>query len=210
MEIPEIYIPEIHVPDVPEIYSPHYIQIAKPPEIDVSGCTYQHRDIKNTGNRNLLLDDPNGVFTTCDVPFPSFIPLDYTPENLVITEEVPVNNETPPLPETKQPEIPEIKEDKPIELEPCPGKNNQRVGDFRNEKRLERVTGHKRGEDGIECITLYENVPFKDQYIPEVSTIVSTAVIGLVAASSPLLLNAVKPLVKQIVKKLTKKKDKST
>ena len=208
MEIPEIYIPEIYVPDVPEIYSPHYIEIAKPPNIDVPGCTYQHRDIKNTGNRNLLLDDPNGVYTTCDVPFPSFIPLDYTPENLVITEEVPTNNETPPLPEATTPEIPEIPKEKDIELEPCPGKNNQRVGDFRNEKRLERVTGHKRGEDGIECITLYESVPFKDQYIPEVSTIVSTAVIGLVAASSPLLLNAVKPLVKQIVKKLTKKKDK--
>ena len=210
MEIPDISIPEIYVPDVPEIYSPHYITITASPEIDVPGCTYQHRDIKNTGNRNLLLDDPNGVYTTCDVPFPSFIPLDYSPENLVITEEVPVNNETPPLPESKQPEIPEIKEDKPIELEPCPGKNNQRVGDFRNEKRLERVIGHKRGEDGIECITLYESVPFKDQYIPEVSTIVSTAVIGLVAASSPLLLNAVKPLVKQIVKKLTKKKKTSS
>ena len=208
MEIPEIYIPEIYIPDVPEIYSPHYIEIAKPPDIDVPGCTYQHRDIKNTGNRNLLLEDPNGVYTTCDVPFPSFIPLDYTPENLVITEEVPTNNETPPLPETTTPEIPEIPKEKDIELEPCPGRNNQRVGDFRNEKRLERVTGHKRGEDGIECITLYESVPFKDQYIPEVSTIVSTAVIGLVAASSPLLLNAVKPLVKQIVKKLTKKKDK--
>ena len=208
MEIPEIYIPEIYVPNVPEPYSQYYINIAKPPDIDVPGCTYQHRDIKNTGNRNLLLEDPNGVFTTCDFPFPSFIPFDYTPENLVITEQAPINNETPPLPEATTPEIPEIPKEKDIELEPCPGKNNQRVGDFRNEKRLERVTGHKRGEDGIECITLYESVPFKDQYIPEVSTIVSTAVIGLVAASSPLLLNAVKPLVKQIVKKLTKKKDK--
>ena len=208
MEIPEIYIPEIYVPDVPEPYNPHYLTITKPPIIDVPGCTYQHRDIKNTGNRNLLLEDPNGVYTTCDFPFPSFVPLDYTPENLVITEEVPTNNETPPLPEATTPEIPEIPKEKDIELNPCPGKNNQRVGDFRNEKRLERVIGHKRGEDGIECITLYESVPFKDQYIPEVSTIVSTAVIGLVAASSPLLLNAVKPLVKQIVKKLTKKKDK--
>jgi hypothetical protein len=207
-EIPDISIPEIYIPDVPEIYTPHYLTITKPPEIDVPGCTYQHRDIKNTGNRNLLLEDPNGVYTTCDVPFPSFIPLDYTPENLVITEEVPVTNETPPLPETKQTEIPELPKDKDIELEPCPGKKDQRVGDFRNEKRLERVIGHKRGDDGIECITLYESVPFKDQYIPEVSTIVSTAVIGLVAASSPLLLNAVKPLVKQIVKRLTKKKDK--
>jgi len=207
-EIPDISIPEIYIPSVPEPYNPYYINAAKAPDIDVPGCAYQHRDIKNTGNRNLLLDDPNGVYSTCDFAFPSFIPLDYTPENLVVTEEVPVTNETPPLPETKQPEIPEIPKKKDIELEPCPGKNNQRVGDFRNEKRLERVISHKRGEDGIECITLYESVPFKDQYIPEVSTIVSTAVIGLVAASSPLLLNAIKPLVKQVVKKLTKKKDK--
>ena len=210
MEIPEISIPEIYIPNVPEPYNPHYLNIAKPPDIDVPGCTYQHRDIKNTGNRNLLLEDPNGVYTTCDVPFPSFVPLDYTPENLVVTEEAPVNNETPPLPERKTPEIPEIPKEEDIELEPCPSKKDQRVGDFRNEKRLERVIGHKRGEDGVECITLYENVTFKDQYIPEVSTIVSTAVIGLVAASSPLLLNAIKPLVKQIVKKLTKKKESSS
>ena len=210
MEIPEISIPEIYVPNVPEPYNPHYINVAKPPEIDAPGCTYQHRDIKNTGIRNLLLEDPNGVFTTCDFPFPSFIPLDYTPENLVITEEMPMENKPPDMPETEQPEIPEIPKDETPTLPPCPGKSQQRVGDFRNEKRLERVIGHKRGEDGVECITLYENVTFKDQYIPEVSTVVSTAVIGLVAASSPLLLNAVKPLVKQVVKKLTKKKDKST
>ena len=208
MEIREISIPEIYIPDVPEPYTPHYINVAKPPNIDVPGCTYQHRDIKNTGNRNLLLEDPNGVYTTCDFQFPSFVPLDYTPENLVVTEEVPVNNETPPLPESKQPEIPEIKEDKPIELEPCPGPKDQRLFDFRNEKRLERVIGHERGQDGVECITLYEDVPFVDQYIPEPSTIVSTAVIGLVAASSPLILNIIKPAIKNIVKKLTKKKDK--
>jgi len=208
IEIPDISIREIYIPDVPEIYSPHYITITKPPDIDVAGCTYQHRDIKNTGNRNLLLEDPNGVFTTCDFPFPSFIPLDYSPENLVIVEEVPMNSPTPDLPKTEQAEIPKLPEDKPPVLPPCPGKSNQRVGDFRNEKRIEHVIGHKRGDDGVECITLYENVTFKDQYIPEVSTIVSTAVIGLVAASSPLLLNAVKPLVKQVVKKLTKKKDK--
>ena len=209
-EIPDIGIPEIYIPNVPEPYNPHYLDIAKPPDIDVPGCTYQHRDIKNTGNRNLLLEDPNGVYTTCDFPFPSFIPIDYTPENLVITEEVPTNNETPPLPETKTPEIPEIPKEKDIELEPCPSKKDQRVGDFRNEKRLERVIGHKRGDDGVECITLYENVAFVDQYIPEPSTIVSTAVIGLVAASSPLILNIIKPAIKNIFKKLTSKKKKDT
>jgi len=75
---------------------------------------------------------------------------------------------------------------------------------------LERVIGHKRGDDEIECITLYENVPFVDQYIPEPSTIVSTAIIGLVAASSPFILNLIKPAIKNIVKKLTKKKDTSS
>ena len=205
-EIPNISIPEIYIPNVPEPYNPHYLEIAKPPDIDVPGCTYQHRDIKNTGNRNLLLEDPNGVFTTCDFPFPSFVPLDYTPENLVVTQEVPTNNATPPLPEPKTPEIPEIPKEEDIELEPCPSKKDHRVGDFRNEKRLERVIGHKRGDDGIECITLYEDVAFVDQYIPEPSTIVSTAVIGLVAASSPIILNIIKPAIKNIVKKLTNKK----
>ena len=208
MEIPEISIPEIYIPEVPEPYNPHYINVAKPPDIDVPGCTYQHRDIKNTGNRNLLLEDPNGVYTTCDVPFPIFVPLDYTPENLVVTEEAPIENEPPDMPETEQPEIPEIPKDETPILPPCPGKSQQRVGDFRNEKRLERVIGHERGDDGVECITLYEDVSFVDQYIPEPSTIVSTAVIGLVAASSPLILNIIKPAIKNIVKKLTKKKDK--
>ena len=46
MEVPEIHIPEIYVPDISEPYSQHYINIAKPPDIDVPGCTYQHRDIK--------------------------------------------------------------------------------------------------------------------------------------------------------------------
>ena len=158
MEIPEISIPEIYIPDVPEPYTPHYINVAKPPEIDVPGCTYQHRDIKNTGNRNLLLEDPNGVFTTCDFPFPSFIPLDYSPENLVITEEAPISNDPPPLPETEQPKIPDLPPEPPPDFSPCPGKNDQRVGDFRNDKKLERVIGHERGQDGRECITLYETV----------------------------------------------------
>ena len=209
MEIPDIYIPEIYVPNVPEIYSPHYIEITKPPDIDVPGCTYQHRDIKNTGNRNLLLEDPNGVYTTCDVPFPSFIPLDYTPENLVITEEVPVNNETPPLPETKQTKIPELPKDKDIELEPCPSKKDQRVGDFRNEKRLERVIGHKRSEDGIECITLYENVTFVDSVLPSPSAALNVVAISLLAASSPLLLGVLKSLSKTIFKNIISKFNKN-
>ena len=207
MEIREIGIPEIVIPDVyiPQVILPSFDIL----NVETIGCKYYHRDIKNTGNRNLLIEDPNGVTSSC--PYPSFIPMNYQADQLIITEEAaPVEEEPAKLPEGKPPkaEIPKDKKDEPI-VPPCPDKNDQRVGDFRNEKRLERVTGHKRGDDGIECITIYENVPFKDQYIPEVSTIVSTAVIGLVAASTPLLLNAVKPLVKQVVKKLSKKKSTS-
>ena len=207
IDTPDIEIVEIYIPDIPEPYNSSYITVTESPEIDVPGCTYQHRDIKNTGNRNLLLDDPNGVFTACDFPFPGFVPLDYTPENLIITEQAPVDNQENSSSETKNKEIPTSKKEE-VDVPPCPGKKDQRVGDFRNEKRLERVIGHKRGEDEIECITLYEDVPFVDQYIPEPSTIVSTAIIGLVAASSPFILNLIKPAIKNIVKKLTKKKDK--
>ena len=205
MEIPEIHIPEVAIPQiyVPQVSLPRY----EPQNVETIGCKYFHRDTKNTGNRNLLIEDPNGVTSSC--PYPSFIPMNYQADQLIITETALPAEEQQELPEGKppQPEIPKNKKEEVFV--DCPGRKDQRVGDFRNEKRLERVIGHERSEDGTICTTIYEDVPFKDQYIPEVSTIVSTAVIGLVAASTPLLLNAVKPLVKQIVKKLTKKKDKS-
>ena len=207
MEIQEIDIPDIEIPNVyiPQVNLPGY----QPLNVETIGCKYYHRDTKNTGNRNLLIEDPNGVTNSC--PYPSFIPMNYQADQLIIVEEAAVVNDEPAkLPEGKPPQ-PELPKDKKEEVfVDCPGRTDQRVGDFRNEKRLERVVGHERSEDGTICTTIYEDVPFKDQYIPEVSTIVSTAVIGLVAASTPLLLNAVKPIVKQIVKKLTKKKDKES
>ena len=209
MEIHEIVIPEI-----PQINVNTYISTPLPvlnvplPNIDLPGCVKTHRDasVKNT---QIIEDDVNGAFYSCpEGKIPSFVPINYDRKKIEIVEQ---KQESPPstpdIPKAKQPEIPDIpKEKEAIKLEPCPGKNNQRVGDFRNEKRLERVIGHERGDDGIECITIYEDVPFTSQYIPEVSTVVSTAVIGLVAASSPLLLNIIKPLVKNIFKKLTSKK----
>ena len=86
-------------------------------EIDVVGCTYQHRDIKNTGNTQLLLDDPNGVFPTCgESLFPSFYPIDYRPDQLVITEDLPITNEIPPMPETDIPKTETPKEKEEIKV----------------------------------------------------------------------------------------------
>ncbi len=206
IDIPEINIPNIEIPEVyiPQVSLPGY----EPLNVETIGCKYFHRDTKNTGNRNLLIDDPNGVVSNC--PYPSFIPMNYQPDQLIIVEEAaPVEQESKPLPEGKppKPEIPKDKKKEDVFVE-CPGKKDQRVGDFRNEKKLERVVGHKRSEDGTICTTLYEDVAFKDQYLPEFSTVVSTAAIATVAATTPIILNLVKPIVKNLIKKLTKKKDK--
>ena len=101
-----------------------------------------------------------------------------------------------------------VPKDKNKKFVECPGPENQRLGDYRNEFKLERVSGHKRSKDRTKCITLYEEVPFIEQYIPNTSQLISTAAIATVAASTPLLLNVIKPLIKQIFKKFTKKKDK--
>jgi len=201
LEIPEIHIPDVHIPYT---HLPNY----EHSNVQVIGCTYYHRDTKNTGNRNLLIEDPNGVVSNC--PYPSYNPLNYVLDQLIITEEMPnlTNEGEMPASETPKPEIPKDKKEEPI-IPDCPGKNDRRIGEFTSELRTERVKAYKRGEDGIECITIYEDIPFIDQYIPTPSTLVSTAVIASVAATTPLLLNLVKPLVKNAIKKLTSRKSKS-
>ena len=135
--------------------------------------------------------------------------MNYQADQLIITETALPAEEEQKLPEGKPPQVETPKEEKKEDVfVECPGKKDQRVGDFRNEKKLERVVGHKRSEDGTICTTLYEDVPFKDQYLPEFSTVVSTAAIATVAATTPIILNLVKPIVKNLIKKLTKKKDK--
>ena len=208
MEVPEI--PEIGIRDITirEIYIP---EVTPPPilQIAVPGCTYTHRDIGNTGNINLLLDDPRGV--TYSAPcgqYPSFIPMNYEPDKLVVIEEAPVESTQPEMPQVPPPETPEVPQKKEEEtFKPCPGPNDQRVGDYRNEKKLERVLTHKRNLEG-DCETIYEPVAFIEQYLPTPATAVSTGAIALIAASSPLILNIIKPAVKNLFKKLTSKKKK--
>ena len=200
MEIPEIYIPEIYIP---EPYRPDIPVVTQYLEINPPGCTYGHRDIKNTGNHNLLLDDPNGVYTLCDFTFPSFIPPDYNPNQMTMIEEPLPQGGSPEIPETETPKIPDKKEED-IVIPECPGSKDQRVGDYRNAKKLEIVVGHRL--DGTECITLYEPVNFKDQYIPSANQFIGVFSLALVGASAPIVLQLVRPLVKQVVTKLTKKK----
>jgi len=201
IEIREVYVPkirlwEVQVPTLDLIYKP---------VVDIPACVDAHRN-NLTG---LINEDELGTYKACGTfDIPSFEPLDYNPANFQYTAPTTQQQQEQEQPQ-QQPEsqITQKKKEE-IEIVPCPGQKDQRVGDFRNEKRLERVIGHEKSEDGTRCITIYEDVPFIDQYIPTSSIVVSTALIASVAATTPLILNAVKPLVKQLIKKLTKKKDK--
>ena len=196
IKVPEIKIPKIDIPETPLV--PEHVLTG-----NIPGCNLYHRDLEITKNPSILYNDRNAYITCPEGEMPSFNPIEYDPSRLIETV---TPTQSPQQPEYR-PVIPKKKEEKEtIEIPPCPSKKDLRVGSFVNEKRLERVKGYVRGEDGIECITLYEDVPFKDQYIPNLPTVISTALIASVAATTPLLLNVVKPLVKNVIKKLTKKK----
>ena len=208
MEIPKISIPEIKI-NIPQ-YNPYQVLNVPPPSIKLPGCVKSHRDAspKNTALYN---DDPTGTSISCPHgSMPTFTPMLYDRRKIEIVEtkeqEKRVEKTETPIQEEVKPDIP--KEKKEIKVVPCPSSKDQRINDFRNSSRLERVIGHEKSEDGTRCITIYEDVPFKDQYIPSLSVVVSTALIASVAATTPLILNVIKPLVKQLIKKLTKKKDK--
>jgi len=208
LEIPEISIPEIHIPEIhiPYTFLPDYDHS----NVEVIGCTYYHRDTKNTGNRNLLLDDPNGVVSNC--PYPSFYPLNYQPDQLIIVEEsAPVEQTQQPLPEGKPPkaEIPKD-EKKEEEYKPCPPKDAPfREGDYRNDKKIERLVKYERSIDGS-CDPIWEDVPFRESLIGTPEILISTTVIGLVAGGSaalvPLIQGAAKSAIKQLGKRLSKSK----
>ena len=209
IDIPNIKINKIEIHEIPvwktDIQTLNNIS---KPIVDIPGCVRVHRN-----NLTSLIDsdkDEYGTYTECgNFSIPSFEPLQYNPNEFVYTQsETPQNQEqefVQPIVEPPKYE-PKKEKDDPLFIA-CPGKKDQRVGDYRNEFKLERVIGHEKSEDGTECITLYESTKFIEQYIPNPPQLVSTAVIATVAASTPLLLNIVKPLIKNLIKKLTKKKN---
>jgi len=210
IDIPRFSINEIQIHEIPiwKFNNPAVNYINKP-VVDIPGCVRVHRN-----NLTSLIDNPKdeyGTYTECgNFSIPSFEPLEYNPNEFKYTQAETANQTEEFVPPTVEPPKyePKKEEDKPLFVE-CPGPNDQRVGQYASEFKLERVSGHKRSEDGSKCITLYEDVKFIEQYIPNPPQLVSTALIASVAATTPLLLNLVKPLVRQAFKRLSKpKKDK--
>ena len=164
--------PHVSIPIVPSITDTIYIGV---PIINMPGCVESHKDGKK--NRVLKDDDPKGTQVFCDADTPSFDPIEYTPEDLIIIEEAPpppvTNTEQPPLETPPIPEIPKTTKDKEV------------------------ITTEEPPPTWVE-----EYLPSP----AEVSTTTSIAVIATTtAAATPLLLRVIKPVIQRAWKTIQKK-----
>jgi len=202
--IPNVWIKEgliIH-PSIP--YVPVTVDIGKP-IVDMPGCVEVHPENKypdGTKNKQLAKDDD--TVTYCDADTPSFDAMDYTPEQLTITREVPPPPVEPPpdpptSPEVKPPNIPESETE-------CPAPNQPRVGDL-TQSGEEKVIGHEL--QGTTCVVLYEPTTGVEKFLPSTNQVSVTAAIAVVAtasaAATPLLLRIIKPAIKKLTTTVQKK-----
>ena len=144
--IPKINIPNVTIPkfgtndqwlyQIPFLPSNHpsvTTQIGFP-IVDMPGCVKMHQDNKDHVTKmpfdhDLVNQDEDGGTTLCPHgEYPSYDAMDYQPEQLIITREVPPPPvEPPPTPPEFTPDaIPEGKQ----EEVPCPGPGQLRVGDL--------------------------------------------------------------------------------
>ena len=195
-------IPNIYIPKQSSIPNRQHITRTLPPVFDMP-CITIRRD--GTTNNQLFIDDPAGNINICPLPF--YEPINYNKKDLVIIEkkqDPPTNVETPE-PETVEPEIPDVKEEKT----PCPDpkKNNPRIGDL-NSKGTEKVTGFKYIEETKECVVQWASTSATEKYLPSLNTVSTTFAITIVATTAatltPWLTKLLKPLFKQLIGKFKK------
>ena len=201
IEIKEVYIPKIRTWEV----QPPILDLIYKPVVDIPGCVDAHRN-NLTG---LINEDELGTYQACGTfNIPSYEPLEYNPADFQYTAPAKQQEQQQEQPPQQKPQITQKKKDEKLEIPPCPSNKEQKIGDFRNDKKLERVIAYERGQNGIECITLYEDVPFISQYIPSYKQFTAVFSLALVGCSAPIFLEKlIKPIVKNVIKKLTKKKN---
>ena len=224
MEIKEINVSGVDIPDItivdPRNYSSPPIPVAPPvtvnigvPIVDIPGCVEAH-ETNNPKNNQIKSDDERGLVTFCDSGIPSFNPIQFEPNKMILTEPA-------PIPKTKTPDPPETPEVKPPKTEvpvatakvECPTKVQQAqepVGSF--------VEGFRKKVVGYElidntCVQITEKVPLPQQIVaglPSGGQVVQVGGVAVIATTSALLakpladllLKAVKPAVKKVVKKI--------
>ena len=216
--VPNVTIPQVKqsdwifgIPFIPNNDPPVTLQIGFP-IVEIPGCVKMHQDNKDHVTRmpfdhDLVNQDEKGSTTLCPHgEYPTYDAMDYQPEQLIITREVPPPPVEPPPtpPEFKPDAIPDTKQ----EEVPCPGPGQLRVGDV-TQSGDERVVGHRLLEDGKTCETLYEPTTIVEKFLPPVnqaSTVTALAVVATAgAAATPLLIRIIRPVIKKIWTTLQKK-----
>ena len=225
IDVPNITIPQFGtnevwlngVPFVPSNHPSVTTQIGFP-IVEMPGCVKMHQDNKDHVTRmpfdhDLVNQDEKGSTTLCPHgEYPTYDAMDYQPEQLIITREVPPPPvEPPPTPPEFTPDaIPEAKQEDVA----CPGPGQLRVGDV-TQSGDERVTGHELSEDGKTCVTLYEATTAVEKFIPSANQATNTLAIAVIATAgataTPIILRIVRPILKKlwdtIQKKLGRKVD---
>ena len=204
LKIPHIFTRQVQVEHAVSPSVPVTVDIGKP-IVDIPGCVEVHPENKypdGTKNKQLAKDDDTVTF--CDASMPSFNAMDYTPEQLIITRDVPPPPVEPPpepptSPEVKPPTIPEGETE-------CPAPNQPRVGDL-TQNGEEKVIGHEL--QGTTCVVLYEPTTPVEKFLPSTNQVSTTAAIAIVAtasaAATPLLLRLIKPAIKKLTTTAQKK-----
>ena len=212
MEIPKIDIPQIRIKeiDIPkiriwEVHRPT-LDIIYKPVVDIPACVDTHRN----NLPSLIGKDEKGTYQACGTfNIPSFEPLEYNPNNFIYTAPLSPQSQEQEDIQPEQSKIPETKKEK-VTVELCPPKDAQfRQGDYRNDKKIERLVKYEKTIGGS-CDPIWEKVPFRESFIGTPQALISTAVIGVVAGGSALLAPLIKKLISEIFKKIKKKLSKSS
>jgi hypothetical protein len=209
LRIPEIESQTLPPPIVSSLDPPITVNIGLP-IVDMPGCVEARND--NNGSQAIFGDDPEGVVTLCGPGVPSYDPINYEPEQMILTGPA----ETPPVeppPKTPPVKTPEVPPPPPPPGAKCPTEAQalkEPIGtlvDGGTKKIVEyRLVGK-------ECIPIKEDLKIPDQIIkaiPSAGSITTTASIAVVATTSALLakpladllLKVVKPVVKKVIKKI--------
>ena len=209
INVRNLNVPHIHTfsYDLPTPVAPGHPRVTEyigRPIVDIPGCVKFHPHAKrNREQPNLKEEDSSNVRVLCDADYPTYDALDYTPEDLNIFRETPPPVVQPP-PDIDPPEVPPTG-DLGAET-PCPGPGNLRVGDL-TQAGDEKVIGHEL--QGTTCVTLYEPTGAAEKFLPSINQSTTTVAIAVLAtagaAATPLLLRAIKPIIKKLTTAVKKK-----
>ena len=188
-----INAPTINTPNVPVVLPMGF------PVVNIPGCIEARRSYEN---ENLVTNDPDGNLILCDAQYPSYDAMNFTPEELIYTEESKPQR-------FKEPETPAQDPPPPPKIEDCPPVGAAEIG-TKIEDGKKEITGYQL--IGNRCITQYKKLTMTQRVVdavPSPPQVISTTSITLIATSTalatPILLKIVKPLVKQVVNKVKKK-----